>query len=80
MKYLSELFVPCDSFLETNILLTSKWCILNSFFFLCSFHSFLYWVKKKCKQIFYTNLGFMNNLYFKIVLLKSYLTLKITIC
>ena len=34
MKYLSDLFVPHDSFLETNILLTSKSCILNSFLFL----------------------------------------------
>ena len=29
MKYLSEFFVPSDSFLETNILLTSKSCILK---------------------------------------------------
>ena len=34
MKYLSELFEPCDSFLQTNILLTSKSCISNSFLFL----------------------------------------------
>ena len=34
MKYLSEFFVPCDSFLETNILLASKSCILNSLLFL----------------------------------------------
>ena len=34
MKYLSEFFVPYDSFLETNILLTSKPCILNSFLLL----------------------------------------------
>ena len=32
MKYLSEFFVPYDSFLETNILLTSKSCNLNSFY------------------------------------------------
>ena len=32
MKYLSEVFVPCDSLSETNILLTSKSCKLNSFF------------------------------------------------
>ena len=32
MKDLSEFFVPYDSFLETNILLTSKSCILNNFF------------------------------------------------
>ena len=34
MKYLSEFVVPYDSFLETNILSTSKSCILNSFLFL----------------------------------------------
>ena len=34
MKYLSEFFGPYDSFLETNILLTSKSCKLNSFLFL----------------------------------------------
>ena len=28
MKYLSEFFAPYDSFSETNILLTSKSCIL----------------------------------------------------
>ena len=33
MKYLSEFFVPYYSFLGTNILLTSKSCILNSFLF-----------------------------------------------
>ena len=33
MKYLSEFFVPYDSFLEINILLTSKSCKLNSFLF-----------------------------------------------
>ena len=34
MKYLDEFFVPNDSFLETNILLTSKSYMLNSFLFL----------------------------------------------
>ena len=33
MKYLSEFFEPSDSLLETNILLTSKSYILNSFCF-----------------------------------------------
>ena len=33
MKYLSEFFVPYESVLETNILLTSKSCVLNSFLF-----------------------------------------------
>ena len=70
MKYLSELFVPYDSFLETDILLTFKSCILNRFLLcknyfcslfylqnLCSFHSFLYLTqKKKRKKIFYNNL------------------------
>ena len=37
MKYLSEFFVPYDSFLETNILLTSKSCILNVFPF-CKYY------------------------------------------
>ena len=58
--YLDEFFVPYDSVLETNILLTSMSSILNIFLFLkkllllisclqnlCSFHSFLYLVKKK---------------------------------
>ena len=31
MKYLSEFFVPYDSFLEANILLTSMSRILDSF-------------------------------------------------
>ena len=31
MKYLSEFFVPYDSFFETNILLTSKLYKLNNF-------------------------------------------------
>ena len=34
MKYLSEFFVPYDSFLETNILLASKSYSLNTFLFL----------------------------------------------
>ena len=34
MNYLSEFFVPYDYFLETNVLLRSKSCILNSFLFL----------------------------------------------
>ena len=34
MKYLSEFFVPYDSFFETNILLTSMTFKLNSFFVL----------------------------------------------
>ena len=34
MKYFNEFFVPYDSFLETNILLTSKPCTLNSSLFL----------------------------------------------
>ena len=34
MKYLSEFLVPYDSVLETNLLLTSKSCILNSLLFL----------------------------------------------
>ena len=34
MKYLSEFFVPYDSFLETNILLTSMSFNLNNFLFL----------------------------------------------
>ena len=34
MNYLSEFFVPYDSLLETNILVTSKSCIFNSFLFL----------------------------------------------
>ena len=34
MKYLSEFFVPYDSFLETNILLTSMSCKLKSFLLL----------------------------------------------
>ena len=59
-KYLSEFFVPYNSFLETNILSTSKQCILNIFLFLqkllllifylqnlCSFHSFLYLAGKE---------------------------------
>ena len=33
MKYLVEFFVPYDSFLETNILLTSMSCKLNNFLF-----------------------------------------------
>ena len=33
MNYLSECFVPYNSFLETNILLTSKSCKLNSCLF-----------------------------------------------
>ena len=32
IKYLNEFFVPSNSSLETNILLTSMSCILNSFF------------------------------------------------
>ena len=32
MKYLSEFFVPYDSFFEANILLTSKSYKLNNFF------------------------------------------------
>ena len=36
MKYLSEFFVPYDSFLETNILLTSKSFILNTLLFVKS--------------------------------------------
>ena len=31
MKYLNDLFVPYDSFLETNILSTSMSSMLNSF-------------------------------------------------
>ena len=34
MKYLSELFVPYDSFLETNILLASILFKSNNFLFL----------------------------------------------
>ena len=34
MKYLSDFFVPYDSFLETNILLASMSCKLNNFLFL----------------------------------------------
>ena len=34
MKYLNELFLPYDSSLETNILLTSVSSILNAFLFL----------------------------------------------
>ena len=34
MKYLSEFFVPYDTFSGTNILLTCKSCILNSFLFM----------------------------------------------
>ena len=34
MKCLSEFFEPYDSFLETNILLTSNSCKSNSFLFL----------------------------------------------
>ena len=34
MKYLSEFFVKYESFLETNILLTSKSCELNRFLLL----------------------------------------------
>ena len=34
MKYLSEFFVPYDSFLQTNILLASMSVKLNSFLFL----------------------------------------------
>ena len=34
MKYLREFFVPYGSLLETNILLTSKSCKVNSFLFL----------------------------------------------
>ena len=34
MKYLSEFFVPYDSFFEINILLTSMPFKLNSFLFL----------------------------------------------
>ena len=65
MKYLSEFFVPYDSFLETNTLLTSKSYILNSFLFLIikiyAFSAlFLCWVKKKCNKIFYNNLGVMR--------------------
>ena len=37
MKYLSEFFVPYDSFLETNILLTFKSRKLNSFCFYKSY-------------------------------------------
>ena len=33
MKYLSEFLKPYDSFLETNIVLTSRSYILNSFLF-----------------------------------------------
>ena len=34
MKYLSEFFVPYDSFLETNDLVTSMSYVLNNFLFL----------------------------------------------
>ena len=34
MKYLTEFFVPYDSFLETNILLTYMSFKLNNFLFL----------------------------------------------
>ena len=70
MKYLSEFFMPYDSFLETNVLLTSKSCKLNSFLFLKKlllliflsskfmlFHSFLYFVEKNVKH-FNSNLGY----------------------
>ena len=71
MKYLSEFFVPYDSFLQTNILLASMSVKLNSFLFLlklspkfslyhqnlCSFHSFLYLSEKKHVKNFYSNLG-----------------------
>ena len=61
--------VPYYSFLETNILLTSKSSILNFFFIikvaflyfcyqnLCSFPSFLYTIKKKSKTFFMIILG-----------------------
>ena len=59
IKYLSEFFEPYDSPLECNVLLTSMSSILITFLFLqkslflffclgnsCSFHSFLYSLKK----------------------------------
>ena len=60
MKYLSEFFVPYDSFFETNILLTSKLYKLNNFLliFLSSkmmlFPLILILAEKNVK-IFYSN-------------------------
>ena len=57
MKYLSEFFVPHDSFLETNILLAYMSFKLNSFLFYIikiyalSTHSYTC-QKKKCGTIF----------------------------
>ena len=73
MKYLSEFFVPYDTFSGTNILLTCKSCILNSFLFMQKlllliylsskfmplFHSFLYLVKINLKY-FYSNLHILR--------------------
>ena len=85
MKYLSEFFVPYDSFLETNILLTSKSCILIVSYFcrncfcgffypqnLCSSHSFLYLAEKKIvTKNFYNNLGYhVENTYLEMRLYK----------
>ena len=70
IKYLSALFVPYGSFLETSVLLPSVSYMLNIFFVfvevtffdfcccrnLCSFHSFPYIVKKKV-IFFCNNLG-----------------------
>ena len=46
MKYFSDFFLPYDSFLETNILLTSMPSILNSFVFvkIAFVGFFVFWV------------------------------------
>ena len=83
MKYLSEFFVPYDSFLESNILLAFKSCILNSFvvikstfvdFFVLkiyalSTHSYT-WLKKKIKRFYSTLEYHAGNTYFEMGLYK----------